>query len=143
MINLLLKMMPEQMAKYEYVYRLLKPVREWIQKVDVQTPPFPWPLPKPILWSALIRAAEDLKSVNLLARLQQLQAIVEKLEDVNKHWDNNDAAIDVLFQLRDELPIIDRQINRHRIANWLKATAIFALLATLVVLITFRISQCA
>src|SRR5438128_1244190 len=125
MLDLLFKL-PGQMAKYEYVYRLLTPLREWIRKINVERPPFPWPLPKPILWSALVRAAEDLKSVQLLERLQELRGIVEKLDAVNKDPSNDAAAMRVLMELTDQLPRIDREINRHRIANWLKAVIIFA-----------------
>jgi hypothetical protein len=142
MLDLLFNVMPGQMAKYEYVYRLLKPLREWIRKINADRPPFPWPLPKPILWSALIRTAEDLKSVQLLERLQQLQAIIEKLDSVNKAPSNAAAAMEALMQLKDELPRIDSKINRHRIANWLKAVVIFAFLGTITILIAVRITQC-
>src|SRR5438128_9392029 len=141
MLDLLFKL-PGQMAKYEYVYRLLRPLREWVRKINGERPPFPWPLPKPILWSAFVRAAEDLKSVELLERLQQLQAIIEKLDSINKDRSNAAAAMQALMQLTDELPRIDRAINRQRIANWLKAVLIFAFLGTLIILIAVRITQC-
>ncbi|HTE90973.1 MAG TPA: hypothetical protein VK639_18590 [Terriglobales bacterium] len=139
MLDLLFKAMPGQMAKYEYVHRLLRPLREWTRKINVDRPPFPWPLPKAILWSALVRTAEDLKSVDLLERLQQLQAIVEKLESVNKDPGNDAAAMEALMQLTDALPGIDSWIYRHRIASLLKAIGIFVLLG---MLIAIRITQC-
>ena|SRR5437870_634172 len=142
MLDLVLKL-PAQMGKYEYVYRLLTPIREWIREISSERPPFPWPLPKPILWSALIRAAEDLRSAELLERLQELRGIIEKLDAVNKDPSNDVAAMRVLMELTDKLPKIDGEINRHRIANLLKAIVIFALLGTLIVLLTARIIQCA